>query len=164
MLMYGDAIVCSLVTCRGFTVLLPKTDWLYWDKNYIRMSLLVKIMKMQNLQSISECNRLWQGSEIASQIVGSISRRVSVWRIARELFWDHFVYSSGVGKNQKSTSTLHMQMYKQAHKIQPTSYSCWFHWETAGDSGAFCKCRNTTCISCYSGGVFLQSFQPFPLL
>lgn len=42
-------------------------------------------------------------------------------------------------KESKSTSTLHMQTHKQAHRIKPTSYSCQFHWETASDSGAFCK-------------------------
>ena len=32
MLVYGDAIACSSVICRGFTVLVLEMDWLCWDK------------------------------------------------------------------------------------------------------------------------------------
>lgn len=98
-------------------------------------------MKEQYRQSVAGCNRLRQGSEITSQIVGSISRRVSMWSITSELFQDHFVYSFGVARNQKVLPHCTKRPRRNRQKkIKPTSRSGQFHWEGTSDSGAFCKC------------------------
>lgn len=57
MLTSRDTIVCSLITCRGFTVLVPRTDWLYWDKNYIQMSLFIRVKKTQCLKNVTGCDK-----------------------------------------------------------------------------------------------------------
>lgn len=130
MVVSSDATIHSLVTCRGFTVLVPKIHWFFWNKSYTQMSLFIKIMKTQCLQNIAECNRLLQGSEIVSSISHSVHVTYCKWTISRP-----FCLQFRCWKESKSTSTLHLQ-YKHIHKISP---SCCFHWETTSDSGTFCK-------------------------
>ena len=95
-------------------------------------------MKTQNLQNITESNKLWQGSEISPQIVSIVSRSVRV-TCCKGALWRPLCLQFWCWKESKGTSTSHLRICKQAHKIKPASRSWWLHWETVSDSGGFCK-------------------------